>query len=180
MAEVELICGDITLMDLDAIVCPAHKHLIRGRGLSAQIYDKAGEALVKACAALQAPGIGEAVITKAYNMPAKYIIHTVTPQWSSGDQWGVMAIGQLRQCYESVIRVALDNHIASLAFPALGAGTNRFPHAIASHQALDVLTQYADQVERLVVCLPGESVRQTWLETLEKFYPVVQAAGNGH
>lgn len=165
-----IVTGDITTMAADAIVCPAHKHLLPGRGLSAQIYEKAGEQLLTECRQLGECHIGEAILTKAYKLPADYIIHTVTPQWSSGDFWGSQALKQLQQCYESVIQIAKSKNLASIVFPALGAGANNTPHSLAAHIALDVLMQYKDQFEQLTACLHSEADRQVWLETQQMFY----------
>ena len=158
-------------MSADAIVCPAHKHLIRGRGLSAQIYGRAGEQLVEECSKLEECDVGESRLTNAYNLPFRFIIHTVTPQWSGGDHWGMATLKQLRWCYESVQELALSRGIGSVMFPALGAGTNRFPHSIAAHQGLDSLTSYADRFHRLTVCLHTESHRHDWLDVADRFYP---------
>ncbi len=170
MAPLEIICGDITELQVEAIVCPAHKHLIRGCGVSAQIFDKEGDPLIRACKALDPCPIGEAVITPAERLPANYIIHTVTPLWTGGDQWGAIALQQLRQCYESAIHVARENQIRTLAFPALGAGSNKIPQPMAAHQALDVLEKYTDDFDRLVVCLFTEADRHIWEQTAEQFY----------
>ena len=167
MAVVKIIQGDILSLPVDAVVCPAHKHMIRGRGLSAQIFDRAGTALEEECRRLYRSKIGEARLTRGYNLPAKFIIHTVTPQWSSGDQWGVKAIEQLRQCYVSVLELALKSHIKSIAFPALGAGTNRTPHTIAAHVGLDVLHHYEDRFAELICCLRGPAALKDW-QTIER------------
>ena len=76
MTAIEFIREDITRLDIEAIVFPAHKHLIRGRGLSAQIFDMVGEPLVEACSQLAKCPIGEARITEGFNLPARHIIHT--------------------------------------------------------------------------------------------------------
>jgi len=127
MPSIEFVRGDITCLDCEAIVFSAHKHLIRGRGLSAQIFDSIGEPLVEACRELEKCPIGEARITQGFNLPAKYLIHTVTPQWSGGDLWGASVIEQLRHCYENSLNLALDNGIKCLAFTSLGSGTTRRP-----------------------------------------------------
>lgn len=169
MAEIQLVCGDILTMAADALVCPAHKHLIRGRGLSAQIYDCAGEPLLRECAGQDECAVGEARLTQAHNLPVTYLLHTVTPQWTSGDQWGAEALRQLRRCYQSVLELALANDIRSLLFPALSAGTNRMPHAIAAHQGLDVLHMYRDRFEALTVCLRSESALHEWRKIGQRF-----------
>lgn len=170
MANIEMVCGDLTELDVDAIVCPAHKHLIKGRGLSAQIFDKAGESLSEACENEDECQIGEARLTQAGDLPSKFIIHTVTPLWTGGDQWGASALEQLSQCYESVIIIAREHNIKSLFFPALSAGTNKMPHSIAAHQGLAILHKYADQFERLGVCLHRESNLEEWKTVNRQFY----------
>lgn len=167
---VEIIQSNLLDQDVDAIVCPAHKHMIRGRGLSAQIFDRGGEPLANECRKLYRCDVGEAHLTHAYNLPAKYILHTVTPQWSSGDQWGVKAIELLRKCYESVLTVGLKNNIASIALPALGAGTNRTPHSITAHVGLEVLHQYERQFDKLICCLRSSSALKEWQDVEKRFF----------
>lgn len=171
MSTIEIVNTDLISMPLEAIVCPAHKHLIRGQGISAQIFDRAGNQLADECSKINGCMIGEARLTSAYNIPAKYLIHTVTPQWSGGDQWVAKTLQSLSQCYESVINVALENNISSLGFPALGAGTNKIPQPLAAHQGLEVLHKHVRSFNRLVVCLNSQNALKTWLETNQKFYP---------
>lgn len=170
MANIELTCGDILALRGDALVCPAHKHLIRGRGLSAQIYDRGGEALVAACAQQPECAVGEARITRAYGLPVQYLLHTVTPQWSSGDQWGAQALVQLRRCYESALALARQKGLKTLLFPALGAGTNRFPHSIAAHQALEVLHGQGEGFDKLTVCLHTPAALGEWRRVEGRFF----------
>lgn len=170
MSNVEIIHADLTSMQIEAIVCPAHKHLIRGRGLSAQIYDLAGHQLVEECHSLEECKVGEARLTQAYNLPANHLIHTVTPQWSGGDQWVAQTLQLLTQCYESVLALALSKNIRSLAFPALGAGTNKIPHSLAAHQGLAVLQKHADSFEHLIVCLHKETTQHIWLQAYQQFF----------
>lgn len=170
MGKLQLVCGDILAIRTEALVCPAHKHLIRGRGLSAQIYDRAGSALEADCARQPECAVGEARLTRAYNLPVHYLIHTVTPQWSSGDQWGVQAVVQLRLCYQSVLDLACREGFGKLLFPALGAGTNRFPHAIAAHQALAVLSERMDDFQCLTVCLHTSAALAEWRRVERRFF----------
>ena len=168
MATLEIVCADMLFMAVDAIVCPAHKHLIRGRGLSAQIFDSAGPELVEACSQLEKCAIGEARITPGFKLPAQFIIHTITPQWSSGDQWGALAIEQLQQCYRSVLTLAIERGINSLVFPALGAGTNRFPQDVAAHVGIAVLADYENKFQQLAVCLHSRSDLKVWQENYQR------------
>ena len=170
MGQLQLICDDVLTLEADALVCPAHKHLIRGRGLSAQIYARAGEALVSECSQLPECPVGEARITSAPNLAVDFLLHTVTPQWSSGDQWGAQAVGQLRACYESVLFLARERGLQRLLFPALGAGTNRFPHEMAAHQGLAVLNDARADFDELTVCLHNKSALGTWQQVRERFF----------
>ncbi|WP_444928935.1 macro domain-containing protein [Microbulbifer sp. SSSA002] len=170
MTQIQLTCGDILTMRGDALVCPAHKHLIRGRGLSAQIYARCGTQLTPQCSSQRACLVGEARLTSACDLPVDYLLHTVTPQWSSGDQWGCQAIVQLRRCYESVLELAKQRGCKTVLFPALGAGTNRFPHEIAAHQGLTVLRKYASDFECLTVCLHSPTALGQWQKVEQRFY----------
>lgn len=171
MESLRLTCGNILTLRAGALVCPAHKHLIPGRGLSAQVYERGGEPLRDACAHVAECGVGEARMTRAYNLPVKYLLHTVTPQWSSGDQWGARALVELRQCYHSVLDLARQGKIDTLLFPALGAGTNRFPHSIAAHQALEVLHPRAHEFSRITVCLHTPAALAEWQQVERRFFP---------
>lgn len=170
MSKVQLTSGDILTLSADALVCPAHKHLIRGRGLSAQIYARGGEALEAACAQQPECPVGDARLTRAYGLPVQFLLHTVTPQWSSGDQWGAQGLAELRRCYVSVLALARRQKLRTLLFPALGAGTNRFPHPVAAHQALEVLHAAADDFERLTVCLHTPAALGDWRRVEQRFF----------
>ncbi len=167
MKPINLLCADLLCQQVDAIACPAHKHLIRGRGISAQIYDLAGEQLVQECRKLPDCRLGGASLTHAHRLPARYIIHTVTPQWSSGDQWGVQALQQLRQCYESVLQLGVSQGFRRLAFPALGAGTNRIPQTLAARVGLECLLEHSDSFEQLSVCLRTQTHLHEWQEAYQ-------------
>ncbi|WKD50274.1 macro domain-containing protein [Microbulbifer spongiae] len=172
MRPIILTWGDILTLHGDALVCPAHKHLICGRGLSAQIYARGGVELVTQCQLQPECAVGEARLTRAYQLGVNYLLHTVTPQWSSGDQWGAQALQQLRHCYENVLALAEQNGLKYLLFPALGAGTNRFPHAIAAHQALAVLTACSGQFEQITICLHTPAALGEWQEVKQQFFSV--------
>ncbi|WP_226648904.1 macro domain-containing protein [Microbulbifer variabilis] len=170
MTQIHLTWGNILKLRGDALVCPAHKHLIRGRGLSAQVYAQGGQDLAVQCEQQPECAVGEARLTQAFHLPVDYLLHTVTPQWSSGDQWGAQAIGQLRRCYESVLRLAAERGLKRILFPALGAGTNRFPHTIAAHQALEVLKKRVTQFEQIIVCLHSPAALGEWKKVEKRFF----------
>lgn len=164
MANLEIVCGDIVSLEVDGIVLPAHKHFSRGRGLSAQVFEIAGPALTTACSRLGKSHPGEARVTAAPNLIADYIIHTVTPLWSSGDFGGTSSLMVLEQCYENAIQRAIEQGIKRIAFPALGAGTNKTPHSIAAHIGLSAISSHKDMFEKLIICLHSEFARNTWQE----------------
>ncbi|NRB42828.1 MAG: macro domain-containing protein [Pseudomonadales bacterium] len=170
MAAIELISGDITTLEADAIVCSSHKYLMRGKGLCAQVYDKAGVQLDEECLEIGGCRVGKAVVTEGYNLPAKHIIHTVTPQFSSDDIDGAGDVNLLSQCYQSVIDIALEKGFKSIIFPALGAGNNRFPQDIASQRALEVLEKYRDKFDNLTICLHTEEAQNIWKDTEQTFH----------
>ena len=169
--KVELLCSDLAALDIQAIVCPAHKHLIKGKGLSAQIFEAAGQEMVFACNALPGCPVGEARITPGFQLPAKSVIHTVTPQWTGGDQWGGADLRLLRKCYESVFQLAMEQGITEVALPALGAGTNRAPQIMAAKIGLEVVFEYAPKFERLVICLHSAQAYEFWHDEYLKYLP---------
>jgi len=164
---IDIVCGDITTLEIEAIVCPAHKHFIRGQGVSAAVFDRAGTALVLACSNLGKGAVGETRLTAGFGLPASYILHTITPMWTGGDQWGANALQQLSFCYQQVLALAENHHIRELAFPAMGAGSNKIPHALAAHLALKELKRRAHYFQRIVVCLYDQATHQFWLGAWE-------------
>lgn len=167
MANLEIIQGDLTEQAVDAIVCPAHKHLSRGQGISAQVFAKAGGELVEACAAQSNCAVGEARITPGFGMPSRYLIHTVTPLWTGGDQWGGSELTQLRRCFESATALAMEYNLRSLAVPALGGGTNKFPQLMVAKVGLEVLNEQAGFFDRLVVVLRSNEAFSVWQNVQE-------------
>ncbi|WP_020407332.1 macro domain-containing protein [Hahella ganghwensis] len=168
---IELLQGDITLLEVDAIVCPAHKYLSKGRGLSAVIHEKAGPELDRVCETLGSDcTAGNAVITPGFNLPCKFIIHSVTPLWTGGDQWGGSTLSVLGDCFRNAVRLAEENNVNTIAFPALGAGTNRTPHSIVAHEALEILIPATERFQRLIVCLHNPVELEEWNKVYQKFY----------
>jgi O-acetyl-ADP-ribose deacetylase len=170
MTELRILSGDITTLKADVIVCPAHHNLISGRGLSAQIHAKAGPELDEECRKLAKSHAGDVQLTQAYQLPQRYIAHAVTPQWSSGDYWAVVALQQLKQCYQQACELALSVDARSIAFPALGTGCNRVPHSVSAHIGLEILMLYKDRFDTITVCLQSEAIKSAW-QQIEHDYP---------
>ena len=140
MATIEAIQGDITTLAVDAIVNAANESLMGGGGVDGAIHDAAGPELVEECRTVAPCPTGEARITKAYNLPAKFVIHTVGPVWRGGNH---REDELLANCYRHCLSLALRYPIQSIAFPAISTGAFGFPLERAA-------TIAADETERFL------------------------------
>lgn len=142
MAHIETVVGDITRMRIDAIANAANETLLGGGGVDGAIHRAAGPQLLAACTALpqKRPGVrcdtGEARITPGFNLPARYVIHTVGPIWQGGH---ANEEELLASCYRSVTALAAEHKAAELAFPAISCGVYGFPKTRAAEIAVRTL-----------------------------------------
>ena len=152
--KIELIKADITKVEVDAIVNAANTTLLGGGGVDGAIHRAAGPKLLAECVLLGGCKTGQSKITKGYNLPAKYVIHTVGPVWHGG------ARGEeelLASCYRNSLDLAKKHSIKTIAFPAISTGAYGFPSERAVKIVFDTVTGYInenqDAFERIIFVL---------------------------
>lgn len=137
-----MVRGDITSEDVDAIVNAANTSLLGGGGVDGAIHRAAGSELLKECRTLGGCATGQAKITAAYDLPARYVIHTVGPVWSGGH---ARELDLLASCYRESLQLAFSKEVETTAFPAISCGVYRFPVDRASRIAVDEVAQFLSE-----------------------------------
>lgn len=153
---IKVIQADITTLALDAIVNAANNTLLGGGGVDGAIHRAAGPQLKEFCHRLGGCPAGEARITPAFKLPAKWIIHTVGPVWQGGAH-GEAAL--LASCYRHSFELALEHGLRSIAFPSISTGAYGYPKDEAAHVALSLMREYESEFDNVVACCFNESDR---------------------
>ncbi len=146
--SIKAIKADITKLKVDAIVNAANNTLLGGGGVDGAIHRAAGPELLDECITLNGCETGQAKITKGYRLPAKYVIHTVGPVWYGGEQ-GEPEL--LKDAYRNSLRLAAENNLRSIAFPAISTGVYGYPKEDAAYIAIDTIREFLQEHDMEVV-----------------------------
>ena len=165
---IDIILGDITKVEVDAIVNAANNTLLGGGGVDGAIHRAAGPQLLEECRKLKGCETGKAKITKGYKLPAKYVIHTVGPIWRGGN---VNEDELLASCYRNSLQLAAKNKIKTIAFPSISTGAYRFPLKRAAKIAMREISQFLnkdDSIEKVFIVCFDTTTLDAYSEELSK------------
>ncbi len=159
MDKIEIVKGDITRMDVDAIVNAANSSLLGGGGVDGAIHRAAGQELLEECRSLHGCKTGEAKITNGYRLKARHVIHTVGPIWQAGREEEMRRL--LANCYKNSLQLAVENGLKTIAFPNISTGVYAFPKDKAAEVALTAVGSFLSNDHTIemvsLVCFDDEN-----------------------
>ena len=165
---VEVVEDDITMLDVDAIVNAANESLLGGGGVDGAIHRAAGPGLLAECRRLGGCATGDAKITRGYNLPARWVIHTVGPVWEGG---GHGEDELLASCYRRALALTEHTPIKTIAFPAISTGVYGFPIDRAARIAVREVRRYLDEhahLDRVILVCYGPAAYESHAKALHE------------
>jgi O-acetyl-ADP-ribose deacetylase len=164
--RIEILRGDITKLEVDAIVNAANTTLLGGGGVDGAIHRAAGPELFAECRTLGDCRSGEAKMTRGYRLPARFVIHTVGPIWQGGkhDEAQILA-----DCYRNSLQLAVENEVKTIAFPAISCGAYGYPIEEAAHIAFKTTRDFLainDEIDKVTFVVWREDVYQAYRQNL--------------
>ncbi|KAG7092026.1 hypothetical protein E1B28_008408 [Marasmius oreades] len=174
LERVSLWKGDITKLEVDAIVNAAQHSLLGGSGVDGAIHKAAGRKLYDECLTLGGAETGEAKITKGYDLPSKHVIHTVGPKYNDGKDVESKA-SQLALCYKNSLDLAMKNELRSVAFPSISTAIYRYPIVDATHIALktvrEILDEHEQQFDRVIFVVFSDKDKEVYETLIPEYFP---------
>jgi O-acetyl-ADP-ribose deacetylase (regulator of RNase III) len=164
--RIDIVRGDITTLDVDAIVNAANSTLLGGGGVDGAIHRAAGPELLAECRKLGGCQPGEAKLTRGYRLPARFVIHTVGPVWTGGNRDEAQT---LVNCYRNSLQLAVENGIKTIAFPAISCGAYRYPIRQAAQIALETTKDFlssSDKIDKVFLVLWSKEIYDAYRESL--------------
>ena len=164
--RIDILRGDITKLDVDAIVNAANTTLLGGGGVDGAIHRAAGPELLMECRTLGGCRPGEAKITRGYRLPARFVIHTVGPVWRGGTHGEAET---LANCYQNSLQVAVENGIKTIAFPAISCGAYGYPIQEAATIALKTAREFLankNEIEKVIFVVWGDEIYEAYRASL--------------
>ena len=164
--NIDIVRGDITTLHVDAIVNAANTTLLGGGGVDGAIHRAAGPELLAECRTLGGCQPGEAKITSGYELPARYIIHTVGPFWTGGKRGEPQT---LANCYRNSVLVAVENQIKTIAFPAISCGAYGYPIREATRIAVETTREFLatdDKIDKVIFVVASDEILRVYQRLL--------------